>query len=282
MHANEFKHNPDGTTHIYLYKNTGRLAGKYVAIIDTVDWERVKNLRWRVDIKDRGPHRRPGGPYAHTNILHPDGTLIERTDQPGNKRPRQTALFLHHLILGKPKKDMVYDHINHNGLDNRKANLRQVTHAENMRNKRKTKSPTTSKYKGVCWLSREKRWFSSIALDGKEKSLGYFNCEICAAAAYDKQAQKSWGDIAYLNDVQACTKSDCKSTREGENYSGYSGVYKSKPGDKKWSARISYRRKRYYLGRYSTKEEAARVRDLKALEFFGKSAKLNFPIEDYK
>ena len=59
-------------------------------------------------------------------------------------------------------------------------------------------------------------------------------------------------------------------------------VEKRKPGDKKWSARISYRRKRYCLGRYSTKEEAARVRDLKALEFFGKSAKLNFPIEDYK
>ena len=213
---NKFKHNADGTTHIFLEKKNGYQPGKYVAVIDTDDWHKVKDYRWRVDIKKpRGNSTRPQGPYVQTSILHPDGTLIERTDQNG-KRPRQTGLLLHHLIMGKPGQKMMYDHINHNGLDNRKENLRQVTHAQNMRNSRKRATKSTSKYKGVCWLSREKRWLSSINLEGKTKMLGYFSCEICAAAAYDRQALESHGEFAKLNGTEPCASwVGCKKTRAG-------------------------------------------------------------------
>ena len=67
--------------------------------------------------------------------------------------------------------------------------------------------------------------------------------------------------------------------RRKGNTSGYTGV--SKCG-KRWAASIGYRGKDIYLGTFGNKEEAARARDLKAIELHGEFASLNFPIEDYK
>ena len=67
--------------------------------------------------------------------------------------------------------------------------------------------------------------------------------------------------------------------RRKGNTSGYTGV--SKCG-KRWAASIGYRGKDIYLGTFGNKEEAARARDLKAIELHGEFASLNFPIEDYE
>jgi hypothetical protein len=105
-------------------------------------------------------------------------------------------------ILQKKSKmgtqDVFVDHINGNGLDNRKSNLRICTHQQNCENSRKRKK-SFSKYKGVYWSKNAKKWVAQITIDGKSKHLGYFELEEDAAAAYDKAAVKYFGEFACLN-----------------------------------------------------------------------------------
>jgi hypothetical protein len=105
---------------------------------------------------------------------------------------------MHRCIIKVPP-GMVIDHINHNGLDNRKANLRIATHAQNSRNTKKQRPKTASQYKGVPWNSTLKKWRAQITLNGKRISLGCFEDEIQAAKAYDNAARKYHGAFAALN-----------------------------------------------------------------------------------
>jgi hypothetical protein len=95
---------------------------------------------------------------------------------------------------------MFIDHINHNGLDNRKANLRPATPAENARYARYPKINTSSKYRGV-WYDRKRphKWRASIRVNRKRKHLGYFKNETDAAKAYDRAAKLYYKDFAVLN-----------------------------------------------------------------------------------
>lgn len=90
------------------------------------------------------------------------------------------------------------DHINLNKLDNRKVNLRVVTLQQNSFN-RKSHTNSSSKYKGVSWLKRDKKWNSSICKDGKSYYLGRFINEIDAAKKYNDKAIELFGEYAKLN-----------------------------------------------------------------------------------
>jgi hypothetical protein len=94
---------------------------------------------------------------------------------------------------------MCVDHINNNSLDNRKANLRLATPAQNARNRRKMATKTSSKYKGVSYHSGQKKWCAAIRVDGQYKYFGLFKNEIDAAKAYDKAARKHHKEFAVLN-----------------------------------------------------------------------------------
>jgi hypothetical protein len=126
---NKHQHNPDGTTHIFIECKKGRWHGRHTIIIDTEDWNKVKKHTWHI----LGP-KVNRYPYARTQITHPNAQWIRRTDHHSH-RQRQSGLQLHHLIMGKPGVGMVTDHINHNGLDNRKENLREVTPSQNQNNR---------------------------------------------------------------------------------------------------------------------------------------------------
>jgi hypothetical protein len=102
-------------------------------------------------------------------------------------------------MIMKAEPGKFRDHINHNGLDNRKANLRQATRAQNCWNKRKQKGSHSSKYKGVSWLSREKKWQARIQANGRKIFIGSFKNEIDAAKAYDRAAKKYYKEFASLN-----------------------------------------------------------------------------------
>lgn len=93
--------------------------------------------------------------------------------------------------------DLVVDHINHNSLDNRRANLRLVTVAQNNMNRRPWKG--ASKYKGVTFHRRQKRFIARVTINGKRLHLGSFINEIDAAKAYDEAAKKYYGKYACLN-----------------------------------------------------------------------------------
>ena len=73
---------------------------------------------------------------------------------------------MHRYILNLKKGDMI-DHINGNGLDNRRSNLRICTHTQNQANRRLSKN-NTSGYKGVWWSGINNKWISVIAYQNKD------------------------------------------------------------------------------------------------------------------
>ncbi len=107
------------------------------------------------------------------------------------------AVMMHREIMNAPDH-LVVDHIDRNGLNNCKANLRLCTISQNLCNTVSTKG-SSSKYKGVSWHKREKNWVASIQFNGKIYHLGYFENEIDAAKAYDKKASQLHGEFACLN-----------------------------------------------------------------------------------
>jgi HNH endonuclease/AP2 domain len=110
---------------------------------------------------------------------------------------KRVGVLMHRVIIAAPV-DLQVDHIDGNGLNNRRANMRLATRAENNQNCR-SRVGSSSKYLGVCWHKRAKRWKAQIMIDGVNKYLGLFTCEIAAARAYDAEATIHHGEYARLN-----------------------------------------------------------------------------------
>ena len=118
----------------------------------------------------------------------------------GRRRPdgAWTKVYLHRLLLDPPDTLKV-DHINRDGLDNRRANLRTCTHSQNMANS-PPRAGCSSEFKGVSWDKANSKW-SAKGNDGtgKLRHLGLFTAEHDAARAYDTHAAALWGEYAWLN-----------------------------------------------------------------------------------
>jgi len=88
--------------------------------------------------------------------------------------------FLNHKPCGYK---LVVNHKDFNPINNNVSNLEIVTQRENA-NKKHLKS--SSKYTGVDWFKRDKKWRATITINNKTKHLGLFNCELAASQAYQK------------------------------------------------------------------------------------------------
>ena len=104
-------------------------------------------------------------------------------------------LRMHRLLLDEPTGDV--DHINGNGLDNRRSNLRPADRSHNLANSRK-RADTSSRFKGVYFCRANGRW-AAEATKGKKQFLGYHDAEEDAARAYDAAARRLFGEFASLN-----------------------------------------------------------------------------------
>jgi hypothetical protein len=118
-----------------------------------------------------------------------------RTGPRDNNRRHKDILM--HRVLGGTPEELVCDHINGDGLDNRKKNLRNCTQQENNMNARSREH--TSRFKGVYWYKRTRKYNAVIHKDGIRKSLGFFTSEIEAAKTYDEAAKEYYGEFAHLN-----------------------------------------------------------------------------------
>lgn len=110
---------------------------------------------------------------------------------------RKEIIYLHRLIVGAAP-GLEVDHINGDTLDNRRANLRVCTRAENARNLAK-RPGGSSRFKGVSWSSGDRRWRAFIRVDRRQISLGSFRAEQDAARAYDDAAIREFGEFARTN-----------------------------------------------------------------------------------
>ena len=115
---------------------------------------------------------------------------------------RQGGLMMHRLIMDAPK-DMVVDHINGDGLDNRRENLRLATRQQNAINT--NHGWGKAKYVGVSWDERMGKWKTQVHLRDPNTGrivphhLGYFDSEIEAARAHDRKRRELFRDFAKPN-----------------------------------------------------------------------------------
>lgn len=105
-------------------------------------------------------------------------------------------IYMHRLILGHPTGHT--DHIDRDGLNNRRFNLRVGSAMQNWVNSG-PRARGKSRFKGVSWSKTAKKWRATIQAAGKWQQLGVFASEEDAARSYDKAAEAQFGPTAYLN-----------------------------------------------------------------------------------
>lgn len=168
----------------FVYSMEIPLTNGGVALIDDADYPLVRGRTWRW--RQSGRIR-----YAES---HHDG-------RPENtKRRLRVRTFMHRIILGLSDPKTCCDHINRNGLDNRRCNLRPATRSQNMANRNKTVKNSTG-FKGVVYLRRRRvpTWTAQIGVMYRVVYLGRFQTPEDAARAYDKAALFFFGDFANIN-----------------------------------------------------------------------------------
>jgi hypothetical protein len=157
----------------YVYLQIPLTKG-LVALVDLDDYGRMSQFRWQANIsKDTA--------YAIGTVSY---------------HGHRSDVRMHRLILNAGP-DQKVDHINGNGLDNRKANLRLCSHMQNIWNT--TSRTGTSQYKGVSWDISKRIWQATIRYNNKQYHLGRFRDERDAAAAYNKAASQYFGEFAKVN-----------------------------------------------------------------------------------
>jgi len=141
--------------YISLFDKNSELVGR--AIIDVSEFNKVSKYKW---------------------YLSKRGSVETRIND--------KLIKLHQFILGR-KKGLEIDHINGNPLDNRKINLRHVTHHQNSMN---------SLGRGIHFVKRKNKWVAYIKYKYKRYHLGYFNKEKDALFARENAKTKFFGEFA--------------------------------------------------------------------------------------
>lgn len=107
---------------------------------------------------------------------------------------------MHRVILGLEDPRIFVDHRDHDGLNNQRHNIRIASYSQNMANRR-SQINSSSKYLGVYWAPKNRKWKAQVRDKGKLVYLGYYANEIDAAKAYNSAALKAHGEFANLNNI---------------------------------------------------------------------------------
>ena len=162
-----------------------QLARGYVAVVDDADFEDVSRFKWHRRL------RRPIGKEAKYEAARHDGAECIK----GRWRSRSVTLSNH---LMKAVGGCVIDHVNGDPLDNRRANLRAATPAQNAINWSRTNQ---TGYRGV--FRNDSGYAARITEPGgKRRYLGTFRNPADAATAYDVAAVQNHGEFAVLNGAE--------------------------------------------------------------------------------
>jgi hypothetical protein len=150
------------------------LTKGYVAFVDDDDHELLGQFRWRALVRSHTV-------YVQREVRRSDG--------------KWTSEMMHRRIMGLvPGDGIQVDHINHNGLDNRRANLRLATRFDNQHNRVLAKT-NTSGFLGVTWARREGKWQAMVKANGRNYWGGYHDTPEEAARVRDELAAELHGEF---------------------------------------------------------------------------------------
>lgn len=237
-------------------KKISLTQGKF-AIVDDEDFESVNQYKWLARVSNEIW-------YAARGIRNGKKTHL---------------IHIHRFIMGLDSDNKyVIDHINHDGLDNRKINLRICTQKENTLNRRPKQISSTRK--GVGLDAKNKKWRSFININQIYYHLGYFDTENEAGKMYDKVALAEFGEFACVNfPRESYKKEDLITIKEIlkarlENKTcNFVGVHKVRS---KYRSSIRINKKLIHLGYFKNDIDAGKAYDSYIIKN-KLNRKLNFP-----
>lgn len=223
--------------------------GVFNIMLDDVDYEWARPYSWQI-------HRGPKGKTFYA-------CLPTRRAIGGETR-------MHRIIMAKTRglaKSDETDHVDLNGLNNQRDNLRVCNKSQNGANRPKSDVPATSRFKGVG--SKRSQWRACIMLNKRSINIGNFPTEREAAIAYDIKAKELFGEFARINLPDATSEEIAQvavylagNKRRRGTASRYLGVHLTYPKRGTWGYRVedgpSYLHAR---SGFKTQEDAARARD---------------------
>lgn len=147
-----------------------------VALVDDEYYEELMEFKW----------------YA----LMEGGTFYARRHSVTDEQGKRHTIRMHRFIMNTPD-GLDTDHIDGDGLNNTRANLRVCTRAQNQRNKGAQRN-NASGFKGVSFHRGAKKWRAQISIDGTKTYLGLFLTRELAYEAYCDASIKHHGDFAHF------------------------------------------------------------------------------------
>jgi hypothetical protein len=153
---------------------TDRKGNNYKILVSDCDYQYVSQFSWSIK-------KAHSTIYAKTRINHNKWGVM-------------------HRMIMKAKHGEQIDHRNHNGLDNRRRNLRSCCNTKNHMNGQMHRD-NQSGYKGVSFDKRRGTYRARLKHNGREVWLGSFTTATDAAIAYNKSAKKYFGEFAKLNQI---------------------------------------------------------------------------------
>jgi len=152
-----------------------QLTRGYLSLVSEQDVEELSSVNW-------------------CTLVDKHHVYAVRSSTPDERGKKKTILM--HRQVSCPTANQDVDHIDQHRffgfklVDNRRANLRNVSESQNGANQRKQVG-CSSRFKGVCWHKQADKWMASIMVNQRTIHLGYFTSQLEAAHAYN-QAHQSY------------------------------------------------------------------------------------------
>ena len=151
-----------------------------VAVVDDADYEGLAAYKWHAQREENTFYAKRNATKEEREAGAPSGILMHAW-----------------LLQGRT------DHIDGDGLNNQRGNLRLASHRENLQGFQTKRKGCSSRYRGVCRSKESGKWKATIRVSGKNIHLGYHEDESAAAGAYDLAAQQKFGAFAARNFPEA-------------------------------------------------------------------------------
>lgn len=148
----------------------GKYKGLYFALVDDSDFDYLNEYNWSVMLPYKSKY---AGTFNNNKMI-----------------------LMHRLIMDAPNV-LEVDHIDHNGLNNQKSNLRICLHWQNISN-RSMQYNNTLGFKGVSFDKNRKKWVVQIQSRGT-KYIKRFDDKYDAARHYDLKIGELCGEFANIN-----------------------------------------------------------------------------------